>query len=168
MKGDSKLTRYHMRRKEKEITDDREIVDIIKKGKFTSISMSKENEPYIITLSYGYDQAKNALYFHCATEGQKIDFIKSNPRVCGSIIEDNGYEDECGQAFRSVVYRGNITIITEIKEKKHGFEILIDHLEKNPSLTKKNLLKNEDVYIKPAILRLDITEITCKEEKADS
>ena len=46
------MTRYHMRRKEKEITDNKEILDIIKKGKFTSISMCKENEPYIITLSY--------------------------------------------------------------------------------------------------------------------
>ena len=157
-----------MRRKEKEITDNKEILDIIKKGKFTSISMCKENEPYIITLSYGYDQIKNALYFHCATEGQKIKFIESNPYVCGTVIEDNGYEDECGQAFRSIVYRGRIAIITEIEEKKHGFAILIDHLEKNPSETKHNLLKGEDVYIKPAILRLDITEITCKEEKAES
>ncbi len=168
MVGDYKLEGYHMRRNEKEITDNKEILDIIKAGKFTSISMSKENEPYIITLSYGYDQAKNAFYFHCATEGQKIMFMESNPYVCGTIIEDNGYKDECGQAFRSVVYRGKIAIITEIEEKKQGFAILIDHLEKNPSETKKNLLKSEDIYIKPAILRLDITEITCKEEKAES
>ncbi len=162
------LTRYHMRRNEKEITDKKEILDIIKKGKFTSISMSKENEPYIITLSYGYDQAKNAFYFHCATEGQKIMFIESNPYVCGTIIEDNGYEDDCGQLFRSIIYRGKIEIITEIEEKKHGFEILINHLENNPGETKRKLLTSEDVSIEPAILRLDIAEITCKEEKADS
>ncbi len=162
------MVRYHIRRKEKEITDDKEIQAIIKDGKFTSISMSKENEPYIVTLSYGYDQVKNALYFHCSTEGQKIDFIKANQQVCGTIIEDNGYEEGCGQAFRSVVYRGTITIITEIEEKKHGFVILIDHLEKNPNETKKKLLNSEDVYIKPVILRLDIENITCKEEKAES
>ena len=161
------MTKYHIRRKEKEITDDREILDIIKNGKFTSIALSKKNEPYIITLSYGYDHSKNVLYFHCG-EGQKIDFIKSNPYVCGTIIEDNGYQEDCIQAFRSVVYRGKITIITEIEEKKHGFVILIDHLEKNPNETKKKLLNSEDVYIKPIILRLDIEDITCKEEKAES
>ena len=162
------MARYHIRRKEKEITDEREIRDIIKNGRFTSISMSKKNEPYIITLSYGYDQAKNALYFHCAADGQKIEFISSNPHVCGTIIEDNGYDEDCIQKFRSIVYGGTIAIITEIEEKKHGFEILIDHLEKKPSETKKKLLTNEDVYIKPAILRLDITDITCKEEKDES
>ncbi len=168
MMGDYKLDGYHMRRKEKEITDNREILDIIKKGRFTSISMSKQNEPYIITLSYGYDQAKHAFYFHCAKDGQKIELINSNPQVCGTIIEDNGYDEECVQKFRSIVYRGTITIITEIEEKKHGFEILINHLEKNPSETKKKLLTSEEEYIKPAILRLDITELTCKEEKAGS
>jgi nitroimidazol reductase NimA-like FMN-containing flavoprotein (pyridoxamine 5'-phosphate oxidase superfamily) len=162
------LVRYHIRRKEKEITDNREIHEIIKNGKYTSISMSKENEPYIITLSYGYDQINNALYFHCATEGQKIDFIESNPYVCGTIIEDNGYEDGCGQAFRSIVYRGKMNVIRDIEEKKHAFGILMDHLEENPGETKKKLLKSEDAYIEPAILRLDVTEITCKEEKAES
>ncbi|MFW9823825.1 MAG: pyridoxamine 5'-phosphate oxidase family protein [Candidatus Thorarchaeota archaeon] len=156
-----------MRRNEKEITDEKEIFNIIKSGKYTSISMSKGNEPYIITLSYGFDSNENALYFHCAAEGQKIDFVESNPSVCGTIIEDNGYKDGCGQAFRSIVYRGTISIIKDIEEKKHGFNILIDHLEKNPEEVKKNLLKSEDVYIKPAILRLDISEMTCKEEKAE-
>ncbi|MFX1456433.1 MAG: pyridoxamine 5'-phosphate oxidase family protein [Promethearchaeota archaeon] len=162
------MTIYHMRRNEKEITDKGEIFNIIKSGKYTSISLSKENEPYIITLSYGFDSNKNALYFHCAAEGQKIDFVKSNPYVCGTIIEDNGYKDGCGQAFRSIVYRGTISIVKDIEEKKHGFDILIDHLEKNPEEVKKNLLKSEEVYIKPSILRLDISEMTCKEEKADS
>lgn len=165
---DYNLTIYHMRRNEKEITDKGEIFNIIKSGKYTSISLSKENEPYIITLSYGFDSNKNALYFHCAAEGQKIDFVKSNPYVCGTIIEDNGYKDGCGQAFRSIVYRGTISIVKDIEEKKHGFDILIDHLEKNPEEVKKNLLKSEEVYIKPSILRLDISEMTCKEEKADS
>ena len=88
--------------------------------------------------------------------------------MCGTIIEDNGYEEGCGQTFRSTIYRSKISIITEIEEKKHGFEILIDHLEKNPRETKKKFLKSEDAYIKPAVLRLDITEITCTEEKAES
>ena len=72
------------------------------------------------------------------------------------------------QSGRRIVYRGKITIISEIEEKKHGFDILIDHLEKKPRETKKNLLKSDDDYIKPLILRLDIAEITCKEEKAES
>lgn len=156
-----------MRRSEKEITDEKEIIKILKGGKFTTISTCKNNEPYIVTMSYGYDQIKNALYFHCAQEGLKIDFIKSNTQVCGTVIEDNGYEDGCGQTYRSVVFRGEMNVIEGIEEKKHGFNVLINHLERNPSEVKLKFLKNDNVYIKPAILRLDITEITGKEEKAD-
>lgn len=52
------------------------------------ISMCREDEPYIVTLSYGYDIENNTLFFHCSPIGLKIDFIKSNPMVCGTIIEN--------------------------------------------------------------------------------
>ena len=103
--------------------------------------MCKTNEPYIVTLSYGYDNERHTLYFHCAKEGQKIDFIKFNPNVCGTVIEENGYKDGCGQAFRSVVFRGKMEIVETLEEKKRGLEILIDHLEKDPTTIKDKFLK---------------------------
>jgi len=157
-----------MRRIEKEISNKEELTDILKNGKYTTISLSKENEPYIVTLSYGYDIDKHALYFHCAKEGQKIDFIKFNPNVCGTVIEENGYIDGCGQAFRSVIYRGRIEIIETLEEKKKGLDILINHLERDPILIKNKFLNKDNSYEKLGMLRLDITDISGKEEKADS
>ena len=133
-----------MRRIEKEISNREDLIGILKSGKYTIISLCKENEPYIITLSYGYDESKHVLYFHCAKEGQKIDFIKANPHICGTVIEDNGYEDGCGQAFRS-----------------------INHLEKDPNPSKNKFLKKENTYENLGMLRLDIIDISGKEEKAD-
>lgn len=160
--------KYHLRRNEKEITNKNQILEILKKGKFATISMCRNNEPYLVTLSYGYDVQKKALYFHCAKEGLKIEFLKQNSNVCGTIIEDNGYTVGCGQAFRSVVFWGKIEIIKGLKEKKYGFDILLKHLDKDPKIMKEKFFKSDDVYIKPAILRLDIYNITGKEEKPDS
>ena len=157
-----------MRRIEKEISSKEELLGILKSGKYTIISLCKENEPYIITLSYGYDESRHTLYFHCATEGQKLDFIKVNPYVCGTIIEDNGYEDGCGQAFRSVVFRGRMEIVETLEEKKKGLEILINHLEKDPNPTKNKFLKKGNTYENLGMLRLDITDISGKEEKTES
>jgi nitroimidazol reductase NimA-like FMN-containing flavoprotein (pyridoxamine 5'-phosphate oxidase superfamily) len=157
-----------MKRNEKAITETEIIEELLKRGKYATISLSKENEPYLVTLSYGYDESKNALYFHCAKEGQKIDFIKSNSNACGTIIEDNGYEDGCGQAFRSLVFRGTFKIVKEIKVKKHAFDIMLNHLETNPDTMKEKFFKNDEAYENPGILRLDITEIIGKEEKAES
>ncbi len=157
-----------MRRIEKEISNREELIEILKSGKYTIISLCKENEPYIITLSYGYDESKHALYFHCAKEGQKIDFIKANPHICGTVIEDNGYEDGCGQAFRSIVFRGKMVIVEAFDEKKKGLDILINHLEKDPIPIKNKFLKKENTYENLGMLRLDITDISGKEEKAES
>jgi len=157
-----------MRRIEKEIKDKEELVELLKGGKYAVISMSRENEPYIISLSYGYDEAKNALYFHCAKEGQKIDFIKANPYVCGTVIEDNGYEDVCGQTFRSVVFRGKMEIVEDLEQKKYGFEILLNQLEEDPNIIKKKYLEKDETYENSGMLRLDVTDITGKEQKAES
>ncbi|MFX0003814.1 MAG: pyridoxamine 5'-phosphate oxidase family protein [Candidatus Hodarchaeota archaeon] len=162
------MPKYHMRRIEKEIKDKGTLIELLKEGKYTVISLSKENEPYIITLSYGYDESKNALYFHCAKEGQKIDFIKSNPYVCGTVIEDNGYEEACGQAFRSVVFRGKMVIIEDLIEKKYGFEILLNQLEVDPNIIKSKYLKKDEAYENSGMLRLDIIDFTGKEQKAES
>ncbi|MCK4371216.1 MAG: flavin-nucleotide-binding protein [Promethearchaeota archaeon] len=162
------MAKYHMRRIEKEISNREELIEILKSGKYTIISLCKENEPYIITLSYGYDESKHALYFHCAKEGQKIDFIKANPHICGTVIEDNGYEDGCGQAFRSIVFRGKMVIVEAFDEKKKGLDILINHLEKDPNPIKNKFLKKENTYENLGMLRLDITDISGKEEKAES
>lgn len=154
-----------MRRDEKAITDNKIFEDLLKKGRYITISMSKNDVPYIVTLSYGYDNSQNALYFHCANEGQKIDYIKFNPNVCGTIIEDNGYSEGCTQEFRSLIVRGTIEIVDDIPEKKYAFDILLSHLEKDPDILKEKHFKSDEAYSKTGILRLDITEITGKEEK---
>ncbi|MFW9938247.1 MAG: pyridoxamine 5'-phosphate oxidase family protein [Candidatus Thorarchaeota archaeon] len=161
------MVKYHMRRIEKEISDEKEKIEILKAGKYATISMCIKDEPYLVTLSYGYDDSKKSLYFHCAKEGQKIDFIKANPFVCGTVIEENGYQEGCGQTFRSVIFRGKMVIVEELQEKKSGFDILINHLEKNPDGIKKKFLKKEGAYENSGMLRLDINEITGKEEKAE-
>ena len=162
------MTKYHMRRIEKELSEINDLTLILKSGKYTTISMCKENEAYLVTLSYGYDESKNVFYFHCAKEGQKIDYIKSNPNVCGTVIEDNGYEDGCGQAYRSVVFRGKMNIVEDLQEKKYGFEILINQLENDPQAVKLKFLKEDKTYEETGMLRLDIIEISGKEEKVES
>ena len=157
------MAKYHMNRKDREIINLKEIFEILQEGKYAVISMCRDNEPYIVTLNYGYDNDKNTLYFHNAFEGLKIDFIKYNPNVCATVIEDRGYiMNECAHAYRSVVFWGKMSIVEDIVEKKHAMEILLNHLEDNPSIIEERSLKNDKVYSELGILRLDIMEITGK------
>jgi len=155
---------YHMRREEKEIKSNSGLAKILKNGKYSTISMCRQNEPYLVTLSYGYDSLKNSLYFHCANEGLKLDFIKENSNVCATIIEDKGYKmNECNHAYRSVILRGKMKIVSNISEKEHGFDVLLQHLEENPELLKKKLFKTNEPYERTIILRMDIESIQGKE-----
>lgn len=158
------MVEYHMNRKDKEITGRRTLIEIVRQGKFCSIAMCREAEPYLVTLNYGYDEAKGALYFHCALKGLKLKFIESNPKVCATVIDDRGYKSgECDHAYRSVVLWGRMHLVEDLKEKKHALEVLLNHLENDPAEIRERNLKSDEAYEKVGILRLNITEMTGKQ-----
>ena len=158
------LTQYHMRRAEREITDRAKLVEILRAGSYAVLSMCRDDEPYIVTLNFGYDVGKEALYFHCAREGLKLDFIRCNPRVCGTVIEDRGYiQGECAWAYRTVVFRGEMHVVEVLAEKKHAMDVMLNHYEDSPDLVRQKQLRKDTVYDRLGILRLDLQEMSGKQ-----
>lgn len=155
------MKQYHLHnRPNRELTLESEIKSILKNGKFAIISMCRDNEPYVVTLSYGYDLEKGSIYFHCAKNGLKLDFLRFNKNVCATVIEDGGYIiDECGHEYKSVVFWGDMLIVDDLDEKKHGMNVLLDHLENKDSIFKEKMFKSDEFYSQMEILRLDIKQI---------
>jgi len=152
-----------MKKKEREILDKNTIIEILKNGKFATISMCRVNEPYIVTLSYGFDLKRNSLYFHSTKKGLKIEFLRENPNVCGTVVDDLGYMmNDCSHKYRSIVFWGKMATVEDLEEKKYGFNIILDHLEENPGKVKKKFLKNEQAYANLCIMRLNIIKMTGK------
>jgi hypothetical protein len=152
-----------MQKKEREILDKTILSEILKNGKFSTISMCRNDEPYIVTLSYGFDEIKNCLYFHSAQKGLKIEYLNENQKVCGTIIEDLGYiKSACSHKYRSIVFWGDMTIVENLDEKKHAFDTMLKHLEDNPNKLKKRFFKSEESYKNTCLLKLDISIITGK------
>jgi nitroimidazol reductase NimA-like FMN-containing flavoprotein (pyridoxamine 5'-phosphate oxidase superfamily) len=157
---------YHMRRSDREIQDADSKEAIIKNGKYAIMALCKDNEPYIVTLSYGYDAATRSLYFHGAKEGLKLDFLKANPRVCATIIEDQGYIfGECSHAYRTVVIRGEMEFLENDAERVKGIEVMINHFEKDPAKMMAKVHPGTGTWTNTVMMRLTITEITGKERK---
>lgn len=157
------MPKYHMKKKEREITDPDELKRILKNGKYAVIAMCRNREPYVVTLNYGYDEKDNSLVFHCAVQGLKLDFIAENPEVCAIVILDEGYvKDNCSHRYTSLVIRGKMGLIRELEEKQQALDVLLNHLEENPALIKARNIKNNASYDKFAMLRLSITELTGK------
>ena len=123
-----------MRRKDREITDINEKINVIKKCKVCRIGLSENNIPYIIPLNYGYNFENNilTLFFHSAIEGKKFDIIKNNNNVCLEIDCDTKLieaEKACnyGYAFRSIIGFGKITILEKTDEKINGLNEIMKH-----------------------------------------
>ena len=57
-----------MRRKDCEITDKNEMLEIIRKADACRIAFAVNNTPYIVCMNYGYEWVNDelTLYLHCA------------------------------------------------------------------------------------------------------
>jgi nitroimidazol reductase NimA-like FMN-containing flavoprotein (pyridoxamine 5'-phosphate oxidase superfamily) len=124
---------FHLRRKDKEVTDERLLKKILKTTKYVTIALSMNNEPYLVSLSHGYDKKKNCLYFHCAREGKKLQYLSSNDTVWGQALLDYGYsEGECTYLYASVHFTGRVTILENLEEKREALACMIRQIDKNP------------------------------------
>jgi nitroimidazol reductase NimA-like FMN-containing flavoprotein (pyridoxamine 5'-phosphate oxidase superfamily) len=156
--------KYHLRRAEREIKDNSIIEEILRTGKYAIIALCRNNEPYAVTLSYGYDAENKALYFHSAKSGLKMDFVKSNPEACLTILQDKGYiQNECAHSYRSVIIRGLMELVENESEKRKGIEIMINQLENNPDIMKSRLNAKKEIYDNMQVIKLKIREVTGKE-----
>lgn len=109
-----------MRKKEREVKDINEIVDIIKRCDVCRLGLNDGEYPYIIPLNFGleFENEKITLYFHSALEGKKVDLIKNNKKASFEMdcnhelqyFEDKGY---CTMAYESVMGGGKLKILDE-------------------------------------------------------
>ncbi len=135
------MSTYHLRRQEKTIADQDELVAIIRGQKYLTLALCYNDEPYLVSLNYGFDAAARCFYVHCAGEGKKIDILRANPAVWGQVIEDRGYQDaRCDHWFRSVHFKGRVSFVDDIEEKRAALHLMIDALEPDPAPVGQRLI----------------------------
>jgi uncharacterized protein len=158
------MSSFHVRRQDREITDEAEMRQILKATKYVTVAMCQNNQPYLVALSHGYDEQKNAIYFHCAAEGKKIEYLKANSTVWGQAVLDFGVTEECDYAYTSVHFLGKLVWVTDLLEKQRGIEILVRQVSLNPE-EKLSKIKPEKLG-KITVGRIDITYTSGKKHQA--
>ena len=156
-----------MRRKDKEIIEINEKLEIIKRCKYCRLGLSENNYPYVVPLNYGFTYENNnlTLYFHSALEGRKLNIIKENKKACFEIDCDTKLierEIPCNYSyeFKSIMGFGEIVILENINEKIKGLSILMKHQTGND--TKYNF--NENELNKIIVYKLLVNEFTGKQK----
>jgi nitroimidazol reductase NimA-like FMN-containing flavoprotein (pyridoxamine 5'-phosphate oxidase superfamily) len=154
------MSSFHVRRKDREITNPNEMHQVLKTTNYITVALALNNEPYLVSLSHGYDEAKNCLYFHCAPEGKKLVYAQTNPLVWGQAMLDYGVTDDCDYAYTSVHFSGNLFLITDLAEKWHALQTLVHQSSKTP---KEKLAKIKPEKLLTLVMgRIDITSMSGK------
>jgi len=150
-----------MRRVDKEFTEQEKLSRVLKETCYMTLAMARDGEPYLVSLSHGYDEERNCIYFHCAPEGKKLDYMRANPVVWGQVIVDHGYvEKECTHHYVTVMFRGRVSFIEDDDEKRRALRTMLWQLE--PDLETREKRMGTDGLATTVFGRIDIECMTGK------
>lgn len=149
-----------MRRREKEITDENVINEILLGNMVCRVGLIDGDRPYIIPMNYGY--ANNAIYIHSANEGKKVDLIKKNNNVCVEVtdsVEIITSEKACafGTRYRCVICKGKLNPIVDLKEKVEALNII---MKQHTGSAEWNIPEKATESL--LVMKIEISEITGK------
>lgn len=123
-----------MRRKFNEITDKKTIEEILLRCQVGRLATTGDDGyPYITPVNYVYHHG--AIYFHSARQGEKLDNLQRDPKVCFAVDRPLAYLDtaydkslpvcDVGQFYQSVVIRGRAEIVEDAVEKVAALNALM-------------------------------------------
>ena len=124
-----------MTRREREVTDINDILQIINETKILHLGLSDEGWPYVVPMNYGYEYVDGKLTF----EGKV---------AC-----------QYGMAYRSVMGRGYGTLVADVEEKEKALSLLMKQQ------TGKDFTFDEKLVSIVNVIRIDVKEFTAKERK---
>ncbi len=123
--------RVKVRRTDREIAAQEEILALLKRGSFGFIATAIEDQPFLNPNLYWYDERTHCIYFHTAIEGQTRTNIQENPKVCFSVAEmgrllpaDTALE--FSNEYASVIAFGRCKLLESEEQKEYALQGLLN------------------------------------------
>lgn len=149
-----------MRKKSREM-DAAWALEVMDKAPYMTVSMTDVNGmPYSVPLSLARVN-DNTFYFHCATEGKKLDILRTNPHVCLTAVskckptvgpKDGSFSLE----YKSAIAFGRTEIVTDDAEKREALRaisqrFLPNHMDAFEAALERSMART-------AVVRITLTE----------
>ena len=152
-----------MTKRERQVTDEKQILEILDKSKVLYLGLAVNEEPYVVPMNYGYtmEDGKLVLYLHSAVRGKKLDMIQANPKVffamdCDREPFDGVLPCQYGMVYSSVMGKGIATFVEDAQEKMKAMSILMK------TQTEKDFTFNEKLVSIVTVIRIDVESYTAK------
>jgi uncharacterized protein len=150
-----------IRRQDRAITE-YEAIDILKKEDYGILSMcTVDNEGYGVPLNYVF--CDNKIYFHCAIEGSKLEYLQKNNKVSFCVVGNTEIlPSKFGTLYESVIVFGHITEV-EGSEKHEALMRIIEKYSSDYIQEGKEYIHR--LYERVKVLKLSISSISGKARK---
>lgn len=153
-----------MTRRERQITDREQIVDILNRCLVVHVGLVDGDEPYVVPMNYGYTMDESGiltLYLHGATQGRKLDLMRANPKVfvemeCDVVPFEGDVACKYGTSYKSLMGRGKAVILEDPQEKMRALSQIMK------TQTDGDFEFNERLVSVVSLIRIDVTEYTAK------
>ena len=101
-------------------------IAVLKSADYGILStVSSDGSPYGVPLGYVY--LNDALYFHCAHEGHKIDNINQNPEVCFCAVSQAvPLSEKFSMRYASATVFGKAEVVKDDDEKRVALVAIIE------------------------------------------
>ena len=150
-----------MRRKDREVTGQAEIEEILQRAQVLRIALNDGAYPYLLPVNFGFrrEGGKLVLFFHSGKEGRKHQVIAADPHAAFEV--DGAYRllPPTGFAYESAIGQGVITLAEE-GEKEELLTALLAHY----GVTGKGLSPTAVAHT--AVYKLTVEHITGKRREA--
>lgn len=154
-----------MRHANKEIKDTAIIEHVLNTAHVGRLgSITREGWPMVKPLNFVY--INGAIYFHTATEGEKIDDIRRDSRVCFEVdmpvalVKSKSDPCLCEYLYRSVIIKGRAELIEAESERKDALSALMKKYQPEGGY---GGFSPEKLKI-TGVVRIDIVRMTGKED----
>jgi len=153
-----------MRRK-KQLLSEEETIEILTTSTSGVLGVNGDDGyPYTVPLSHVYQDGK--LFFHCATEGHKLDGIQRNDKVTFCVIaKDEVIPEKFATNYLSVIVFGRARILAEDHEKRRALESIIERF--SPGYWEEGQREIARDWDRVCIVEVKIEHMTGKSSKED-
>jgi uncharacterized protein len=154
-----------MRQAKKEIKDREVIIGLLNTCQVGRLgTIGRDGYPVVKPLNFAYEDGK--IYFHSAPEGEKIDDIRRDSRVCFeadrpvALVKSKGSPCRAEYLYQSVIIKGRAYAVEDPSEKLRGLELLMGKYQPEGGYGE---FPEEKLKL-TCVVRIDIEEMIGKED----
>lgn len=162
-----------MRRRERAVEDEKWIRAFLHSGAWGALATIADDQPFINTNLYVYDEKANVIYLHTARTGRTRSNIEGDERACFSVSEmgrilpaDTALEFSVEYAGVTVFGRGRV--VDDDAEKSHALQILLDKYAPHLKRERDYRSANQEELDRTSVLRVDIDRWSAKKKEVEA